>query len=323
MPKVTLSNGTSFKCASSQSILDAAKANKIAIEYSCSNGRCGVCVAPLTQGKTKLIMNNEVIESDLGEGNILTCCSSPVTDISLGIEDLNGIDFTPSITLPCRIHSLSLVNEDVMEVVLRIPPNSNFNFLPGQYIDLIYGDIRRSYSIANKRREDKKLFLNIKKVKTGQMSNYLFQEARLENLLRFEGPLGTFSFRSDSSKNIVFLATGTGIAPVRAILEDLDERKLNKNIFVIWGGRNSKDLYWNPCNLSNKINYIPVLSRQLDWDGVKGYVQDALLALNLDLSTTTVYACGSEMMIKDALKLLIGSGLPKNRFYSDAFISSS
>lgn len=323
MPKVTLSNDISFECSSDQSILDAAKSNKISIEHSCSTGRCGVCVAPLVSGRTRPIKEGIIAESEFNQGDILTCCSAPVTDIQLGIEDLSDMGVIPAVTLPCRISGLNLLNDDVMQVILRTPPNSGFNFLAGQYLDLIYRGIRRSYSIGNKCRDDGKLYLNIKKVEDGEMSDYLFNHAELNNLLRFEGPLGTFSFREDLSKNIVLLATGTGIAPVKAILEYFEEINFDRNIFVIWGGRHLKDLYWNPGCLSLPLIYIPVLSRQTDWDGAKGYVQDALLALELDFTSTTVYACGSEIMIKDALSLLLDNGLPRNRFHSDAFVSSN
>jgi CDP-4-dehydro-6-deoxyglucose reductase len=323
LPRIILSNGVEFECSSEQSILDAAKQNKITIEHSCSTGRCGVCAAPLVSGRTKLIKEGTIAENEVKQGDIITCCRAPVTDIYLGIEDLSDIGIIPAVTLPCRISGLNLLNDDVMQVILRTPPNSDFNFVAGQYLDLIYRGIRRSYSIGNKRRDDGKLYLNIKKVKGGEMSDYLFHHAELNHLLRFEGPLGTFSFREDLSKNIVLLATGTGIAPVKAILEYLEEMNFDRNIFVIWGGRYLKDLYWNPNCLSLPLTYIPVLSRQTDWDGAKGYVQDALLALGLDFTSTTIYACGSEIMIKESLKLLLDNGLPRNRYYCDAFVSSN
>lgn len=324
LPKIILSNGVEFECSPDQTILDAAKINKIAIEHSCRSGRCGVCLARVLKGDSSVV--NEEVSLTLGKsklGNILTCCRAPLTDVHLDIEDLGDIGDIPVLTLPCRIDSLELLNEDVIHVILRLPPNANFRYIPGQYIDLIHGGVRRSYSIANAPREDGKLELQIKKVERGLMSDYLFNQAKENDLLRLEGPLGTFSYRENSTKNIVLIATGTGIAPIKAILESFNTQEIDKNIFVIWGAKFRKDLYLNLSSLNVEHMFVPVLSREVIIDGFNGYVQDAVLNLELNLNDTTVYACGSELMIKCASKLLINNGLSSKHFYSDAFVSSN
>jgi CDP-4-dehydro-6-deoxyglucose reductase len=323
--KITLKNGITFECATDQIILDAAKQNGIAIEHSCRTGRCGVCATTVLSGDT-VAMSPETSEigDSHGELMILTCCRAPVADLELGIEDLGEIGKLQTVTLPCRIDNLDMLNEAVLELTLRLPPTANFKFVAGQYINLIGEDgLKRSYSIANSPAKDGKIILHIKCVKNGMMSDYLFNRAKKNDLLRFEGPLGTFSFRKDDSKNVVFLATGTGIAPVKSILEDLQHKNIDKNVIVIWGGRYLGDLYWRTSCISLPHQYIPVLSRELNWLGFRGYVQNALLDLELDLASTTVYACGSEFMIKDASSLLIQNGLPLDRFHSDAFVSSN
>lgn len=324
LPKIILSNGVEFECLNDQTILDASKKNKVAIEHSCRSGRCGVCLASVLGGTTTALTKEVSLTSgESSKGKILTCCRAPLTDIYLDIEDLGEIGNIPILTLPCRIDSLELLNEDVIQVILRLPPSANFRFIPGQYIDLINGGVRRSYSIANAPREDGKLELQIKKVQRGLMSDYLFNQAKENDLLRLEGPLGTFSYRENSTKNIVLMATGTGIAPIKALLESFNTKKMDKSIFVIWGAKYSKDLYLNLSSLNVEHVFVPVLSRELINDGFNGYVQDALLNLEVNLDDTTVYACGSELMIKCASKLLVNNGLSSKYFYSDAFVSSS
>jgi CDP-4-dehydro-6-deoxyglucose reductase len=159
------------------------------------------------------------------------------------------------------------------------------------------------------------------------MSAYFFKEAKINDLLRLEGPIGTFFLRDSSFKNIVFLATGTGIAPIKSILEGLDkshEQYQNKNFWVIVGARYQDDLFWEP-NLKNlHIKYIPVLSRQVnDWNGAKGYVQDIVLKQQIDLENTQVYACGSNEMIKSAKELFLKNNLKENNFFSDAFVQTN
>lgn len=324
MPKITLKNGIKFECARNQIILEAAKLNGIAIEHSCRTGRCGVCATTVLSGDS-VALKPEISEiyNSCGELMILTCCRAPVVDLELGIEDLGDIGKLQTVTLPCKIDNLKMLNKVVLELTLRLPPTANFKFVAGQYINLTsQGGTKRSYSIASSPAKDGKIILHIKRVKNGMMSDYLFNKAKKNDLLRFEGPLGTFSFRNDNSKNVVFLATGTGIAPVKSILEDLQQKNIDKNLIVIWGGRYLEDLYWKTSCISLPHKFIPVLSRELNWVGLRGHVQNALLDLDLDLTSTTVYACGSQSMIKDASNLLIQNGLPQGQFHSDAFVSS-
>jgi CDP-4-dehydro-6-deoxyglucose reductase len=156
------------------------------------------------------------------------------------------------------------------------------------------------------------------------MSAYFFKEAKINDLLILEGSIGTFFLRDSSFNNIVFLATGTGINPIKSILEGLDkshEQYQNKNFWLIVGARYQDDLFWEP-NLKNlNIKYIPVLSRQVnDYNGAKGYVQDIVLKQQIDLEDTQVYACDSNDMISSAKELFLKNNLKENNFFSDAFV---
>jgi CDP-4-dehydro-6-deoxyglucose reductase len=176
--KVVLSNGVEFPCLSDQSILEAARKHKIAIEHSCQTGRCGVCIAQVLKGQTTpLRAEDSLSPSDAKSEKILTCCRTIESDTYLDIQDLGQIGFIPALTLPCRISKLGLIKQDVLAVTLRLPPRSNFRYMEGQYIDLIYNGFRRSYSIANAPCEDGNIELIVKKVKDGLMSDYLFNRA--------------------------------------------------------------------------------------------------------------------------------------------------
>ena len=313
-----------FECGLDETILDASRKYNIAIEHSCCSGRCGICIAPVLSGETFAIKPEESLSLESqGMNNILTCCRVPVTDVSLDVEDLGEIGNIPVRVLPCRINSLKLLNNDVIQVILRVPPNSEFKFVAGQHINLIDKGIRRSYSLANAEQLDGNLEIQVKRVNQGLMSEYLFTSARENDLLRIEGPLGTFSYRVDDSENVILMATGTGIAPIKAIIESLKKSPDEKMIYIVWGGRVLEDLYLDLGSSNLKHIFVPVLSREKIENYYLGYVQDAVLGLGLDLKKTTVYACGSEVMIKDAYNVLVQNGLRRNRFYSDAFVSSN
>jgi CDP-4-dehydro-6-deoxyglucose reductase len=186
--------------------------------------------------------------------------------------------------------------------------------------------LRRSYSIANAPAPGKQIELHIRHVPGGAMSDYWFDRAKVNDLLRLQGPLGTFFLRDVAGQDLVFLATGTGIAPVKAMLEALhvmEPERRPVSATVYWGGRSPVDFYWNSVGLDVDHRFVRVLSRPHDgWAGARGHVQDALLSEGPDLRRSTVYACGSDLMVRDARRMLIDAGLPERRFHSDAFVSS-
>jgi CDP-4-dehydro-6-deoxyglucose reductase len=317
--QVILNNGKSFNLNQGENLLHAALQQGLVLEHSCKTGRCGVCKTKVIIGETTVLQNEESLsEQEQQDGLILTCCRTAITDVSLDIEDLGFLAGIETKTLPCRIDALDKLSGDVVQVTLRLPPNQPLRFLAGQYIDLIANGIRRSYSIANAPRDDNKLVLEVRQVEKGQMSDYLFHTAKVNDLLRIEGPLGTFCLR-ETTKTPLFIATGTGIAPIKAMIATLPN---TQPISVYWGGRTEADIYWQ--SIPDHVNLVSVLSRADDvWQGARGYVQNAVLADYSDLSDFVVYACGSEAMIRDAKAAFIQSGLSEKTFYSDAFVSSS
>lgn len=328
MAEIVTSAGRHFSAHEGESILDAALRQGISLEYSCQTGRCGTCRARLRAGSTAALHDESGLSpAERAEGWILTCVRNASSDILLDVEDLGDVRIIPARMLPCRIQALERLSADVLKVMLRLPPNTEFDYYPGQYIDVVgHGGVRRSYSIANAPTWDKYLELHIRQVPGGAMSEYWFGRAQVNDLLRLKGPLGTFFLRDVASMDVVFLATGTGIAPIKAMLEGLAFNNREggpRSIAVYWGGRVPEDLYWNFGGIELEHKFIPVLSRAGDtWQGARGHVQDAFLARRPDLQQVTVYACGSEAMIRDARRSLAGAGLPERRYHSDAFVLS-
>jgi len=328
MFKIKLKNNKTFTCDENSTIFEAAKKNNIALEHSCLSSRCRSCIVKVISGST---INNEeelvLTEEDKNENFVLSCNAKPLSDLELDIEDLGEITLFKKKIIPSKISVIEKLTNDVIKLVLRLPPNSNFRFNSGQYVNIIRGNLTRSYSIANSSDHKNQLEFFIKKYTNGLMSEYFFKEAKINDLLRLEGPIGTFFLRDSSFKNIIFLATGTGIAPIKSILEGLDishEQHQNKDFWVIVGARYQDDLFWE-LNLKNiNIKYIPVLSRQEnDWNGEKGYIQDIVLNQKIDLENSQVYACGSNDMIKSAKELFIKNNLKENNFFSDAFVQTN
>ncbi len=330
MFKITLRNNKVFFCDDNSTIFDSAKNAKLLLEHSCLSARCRSCAVKIVSGETQnLCEENVLTEEERGSNYVLSCNAKPLSDLVLDIEDLSGITIHDKRILPSKIDSIKYLSKSVVKVCLRLPPNSNFNFIPGQYVNIIKGDLTRSYSISNSPRDTANLEFYIRNYANGLMSKYWFEEAKENDLLRIEGPIGTFFLRESSNPNIVFIATGTGIAPIKSIIESIETSKIkNKEtkFWVILGARNEEDIFWDIFKSESDLNieYITVLSKpSVNWNGPIGYVQDVVLKLNLDLSNTQVYACGSEKMIESAKNLFIQNSLLVSNFYSDAFIQTN
>lgn len=322
---VKTKEGNVFECALEHSILDSALKSSLVFEYSCKTGKCGVCKTTLLEGEVfELQSQIALTENEKQNKQILTCCCSPKSDILIDAEDLCALRDIESKTLPVRVNSIKNHTKEIIEVTLRLPPNSNFQFLSGQYLNVIHNTIRRSYSIASTSSQ-KEISLLIKRFENGKMSEYWFNHAKENDLLRIEGPKGTFFLR-DSSKPLLFLATGTGIAPILSILKSLDESndfRQEYSLTLYWGNRYEEEFVWNPNFKKINVEFIKVCSLPTnDWKGSIGHVQTIALQKKPDLLNSAVYACGSNAMIQSAKKLFTEEGLLKNQFYSDAFLQN-
>lgn len=328
MPNVRLKSGTEFMVSEGKTILDEAIEQGIILPYSCLTGRCGTCKCKVISGETATVNAETSLSShETNASFVLTCCRAAVSDIELDIEDLPQLKHIRSKTTPCKISAMKQCTDDVLEVTLRTPPSGKLSYLPGQYVNITGPDnISRSYSIANSPSADGQITLQIRRVDNGKLSHYWFYDSKIDDLLRMQGPFGTFFVRDSHKTNIIFLATGTGIAPIKAMLESLSEDTeftKDKKIFLLWGNRFAKDFYWEPRFKNIHLEYFPVMSREPDAKDSPNYVQDMLLDLNLDLTNAMVYSCGSEKMIEDARDKLLERGLPSDYYLSDAFVSSS
>ena len=325
---VSLANGKQFSSTPGEKLLDAAERSGLVLPHSCRSGRCSACKCrPLSGSSTPLSSELGLSIQEREDGWILSCVRAASSDLELDINDLGR--FTPFAvkTTPCKIHALERWSSDFLRVFLRFPPRVDLKYFAGQYVNLTMSTGgKRSYSIANAPREDGIIELHIQRVDGGQFSQYWFGSAKVNDLLRLTGPHGTFYLHDVSDKDLIFLATGTGFAPVKAIIESLERLSLEerpRGVWFYWGGRTIDRLYSEIPRTTFPIYFTPVLSRApSSWVGFKGYIQDAVLFNNHDFERALVFACGGTLMISGARQALLDAGLSPARFMSDAFVSS-
>jgi CDP-4-dehydro-6-deoxyglucose reductase len=239
----------------------------------------------------------------------------------------------PIKTLPCRIQKMERLSDDAMALHLKLPANERLQFLPGQYLEFLLRDgSRRSFSMANAPHDDALIELHVRHVPGGQFTDHVFGKMKERDILRFEGPHGTFFLREDSDKPIVFVASGTGFAPIKSILESAFAKGIDRPMVLYWGGRRPKDLYMHAlaegwAAAHDNFRYVPVVSDALPedgWQGRSGFVHRAVMADFPDLSGYQVYACGVPVMVDAAKKDLVEQcGLPEDEFYADSFTTQA
>jgi CDP-4-dehydro-6-deoxyglucose reductase, E3 len=327
VPSVTLKSGTSFPVNDGETILDAALRAGLSVEHSCKIGRCASCKTRVVAGTTVTLQQEaELLPQEIDAGWILTCCRTAANDVTLATAEITQ-PLPPSRIVPAKISELLRLSSDILKVCLRLPPQQPLAWLAGQYVELATGGgLKRSYSVANAPGAAGRLEFLIRRVDGGEMSRYWFDEAEVGDLLRVHGPKGTFFLREPRLARLIFLATGTGIAPVQAMLTSLASqiKAPPPRVTVLWGNRLEQDLVADPGRWFPGIEYIPVLSRPADgWNGARGHIQSQFQVLGSEFGNAMVYACGSASMIAECRTLLLAAGLPEDQFLADAFVCSA
>lgn len=331
--------GVSFPVAEGESILSAAIRHSVGLPYGCKDGACGSCRSQVMEGRVtrRLVQGEKVLTaSDELAGFILTCCSTPQSDVVLESLLVPVSREYPVRKIPGRVSAIRRVTTDVAVLWLQLPPSQVMRYRPGQYIDILLANGgRRSYSIATAphlQETTPGFELHIRHLPGGKFTDHVFGSLKANEILRFEGPFGTFFLREDSDKPVVLLASGTGMAPIKSFLEHMEHKRIDRPIVLYWGARRLEDLYLHSWALEFEkrcptLRYVPVLSHsspEENWQGRRGLVHQAVMADLPDLRGYQVYACGSPLMVEAARHdFKLQCGLPSNEFYADAFVSEA
>ena len=319
----------SFQMEADETILEAGLRNGFTLPYSCRDGVCGTCKGKLLQGTVDYgkYQKSTLTETEKAAGMALFCRTQPRSDLVIECREVNVAKDIPVKTLPCRVHKLEKHAPDVMVLYLKLPANERLQFLAGQYIDILMkGGEARSFSLANAPHDDEFLQLHVRNILGGEFTQHIFTKMKERDILRFKGPLGTFFLREESDRPIVFVASGTGFAPIKSIIEHALHVGVKRPMHLYWGARTLADLYmldkaseWE----ARGIAFTPVLSEALptdNWRGRTGFVHQAVLEDYSDLSGHQVYACGSPVVVEVAHRdFTTLRNLPDEEFFSDAF----
>ena len=330
-------SGREFEVLEGETILEAGIRQSINLPYGCKDGACGSCKCKAVSGSVahKPYQDKAMSEQELADGYILTCRATPQSDLVLESRQVTHADAFPARKMPCRVTQLNKLSHDVMEVTLQLPAKAPFQFHAGQYIDFILADgQRRSYSIATApftlNPDTPSVQLHIRHLPGGKFTDHVFGSMKEKEILRMEGPFGSFYIHDTSTGPIVFLASGTGFAPIKAMLEQMAETGLTRPISLYWGANRPADLYMHQwmqdfAAKHPQVSYIPVISNaqpEDTWDGLRGLALDVMLQQHPNMADYQLYACGAPAMVHAAQEKAIGQNqLPSDAFFADAFTS--
>jgi len=324
-----LPSGHKFPVEAGETILEAGLKHGYTLPYSCRDGVCGVCKGKVMQGEVDYgkHQGSALSEAEKAGGMALFCCAKPKSDLIIECREVSTLNDIPVKLLPTRVHKMERLAEDVMVIYLKLPASERLQFLAGQYIDILQKTGKpRSFSLANAPHADELLELHVRNISGGSFTNHVFTEMKERDIMRIKGPLGTFFLREDSDKPIIFVASGTGFAPIKAIIEHALHIGIKRPMHFYWGARKLADLYmldkareWE----ARGVKFTPVLSDAVpedNWKGRTGFVHAAVMEDYADLSGHQVYACGAPVVVEAAHRdYTTQRKLPNEEFFSDAF----
>lgn len=327
-----------FEVSRDETMLAAAIRQGVGLPYGCRDGACGSCKSRLLEGR--VIHGAHQLKAlsaqEEEQGYILTCCAAPQSDCVVEARNVVAAGQFPVLKLPSRVLSLTRVAPDVIVMKLQLPANQNLQYRAGQYVEFILqGGLRRSYSMANAPHDlgtPPAIELHIRHMPGGTFTDHLFGRMKERDILRMEGPFGTFFLREDGTRPMILLASGTGFAPIKALIEQLRVTGSERAAVLYWGGRRPQDLYMDAwcrqmaAEMPN-LRYVPVVSDALPedaWTGRTGFVHRAVMDDIPDLSGHQVYACGAPVVVESAERDFVARcGLPAEEFFADAFTSEA
>lgn len=328
-----------FTVQDGQTVLDGALAADIILPYSCRTGACSTCKGRVLEGQVDAGPNvGNILEADeMAQGFTLFCQARAQSDLVIESHQVRLATDIQVRKMPARVMALDRLADDVMRVVLQLPAADPFRFYAGQYLDVLLKDgSRRSYSMANAPAADNQVELHIRHMPGGVFTDHVFgtgaTQMKVREIVRVEGPLGSFFLRADTDAPIVLLASGTGFAPIRAILQQLAASASQRQVTLYWGGRRPADLYLDDqaqafAQALPGFRYVPVVSDaqpEDGWQGRTGFVHQAVMQDIADLSGYQVYACGAPVVVDSARRDFTQQcGLPPEQFFADAFTSQA
>jgi NAD(P)H-flavin reductase len=327
--RIVVADGPTFECNDAENIVSAAERAGWAIPASCRAGICGTCEGEVSEGAFVVPgRNDDGPILDGPAGTVKLCRARPRSDLRIAPREIKAVEPGSLKPIVAKVLKIEKPSAEVAVLKLRFPAGTRAKFRAGQYLRILLEDgSERSFSMANPPQSNDGVELHIRYLPGGLVSEAVFNVLKPGDAVRLRLPQGDFWLR-ESDKPIVFVAGGTGFAPVQSIVEDMLRRQIRRPAHVYFGARTPDLLYrdslarqWTAKRPAELV-YVPVVSSPPDdgsWTGRTGLVHHAVLADLPSLAGHEVYACGAPAMVAAAREAFMAQGLAHDDFFCDAF----
>jgi Na+-transporting NADH:ubiquinone oxidoreductase subunit F len=329
--KITINNTKMIETQGGLSLLETLTRNSIAIPTACGGrGICGYCRLKVTEGGGPVMPaeKTHLSAKQIEDGMRLSCQIKVQNDLSIEIPEkrLTVKEYT------CRCVRIRKLTRDVREFRLKLENPPAIACEPGQYIQLLCPaydgneEVSRAYSMASDPQDKGAIELVIRFVPGGICTTWCFEHLKEGDPVRIDGPYGDFHL-SDTNRPAVFVAGGSGIAPIRCMLHHMKNFRSKREAVFFFGANLAKDLFYLDLmkdfeNSLAHFRFVPVVATPAhdeEWAGETGLVTEALERNITDAADSEAYLCGSPGMIDATIRVLSQLGMPEDRIYYDKF----
>jgi len=320
---------TRLEVGDGQTILDAALAAGIPYPHGCRSGRCGSCKSRLIEGEVELLQHSRfaLTGDEKASGLILACRALPQTDAAvawLGSDDDDAVEAPRR--LEAVVTGLAELTHDIRLVRIAPSDGSPLLFDAGQYAQVGFDGVPpRSYSMANRHGDDS-LEFHIRRVPSGVTSEHVHGALKVGDRARLEFPLGSSYLRQHHSGPILCVAGGSGLAPIKSIVETALAHGMKQPIHVYFGARGERDLYLvehfqTLAARHPNLSFAAVLSEAQSSQHRRGFVTEAVAEDLADLDGWKAYVAGPPPMVDSAMELTFARGLRREDMHADVFFT--
>ncbi len=329
--------GIEMEVDEDETILDGAFRQGLMLMHGCKEGQCAACKSFLLDGEVDLDRYSTFALPDyeLDEGWTLLCKAHALSDLEIELVNYDEEILRSGValrTVAARVAAIEPLTHDIRRLVLVVDESEPLAFQPGQYVDVrIPGtDEHRSFSMANTPADGGRLEFMIKLYPGGRFSGLLGDGGlAIGDALEIRGPYGVFTLRERSTRPLLLIGGGAGMAPLLSLLRALAERDASRPVAFYYGARTEADLFHldELAALGARLpglRFVPALSEARGWAGETGLITDVVDRCEQgDLAEVDAYLCGPPPMVDAAIELLVARGAPEAQIHFDKFTTTA
>jgi len=314
-----------------QTILEAALAHDRPYPHGCRSGNCGACKSELLSGEVEMSPYSDfaLTDEEKNNGLILACRAVPWSDCEVKFIEADETVAHPLRHMQCRVVGLAPLTHDIRRIRIEVETGGPYTFSAGQYASLEFPGLPpRDYSMAN-RPSETTLEFHIRLLPGGAVTPYITNTLKIGDRLKIIGPYGTSYLREKHNGPIVALAGGSGLAPIKSIVDTALDLGFQQPIHLYVGVRGERDLYLEDyfrdrAAAHPNLTFIPVLSEPAGGTQRRtGFLADAVRQDFATLDGAKAYLAGPPVMVETAVAALEALGVRKQDCHADAFYTEA